>query len=497
MARFLPCFSLILVFPFLMSGYRVYADPPGMLTHQGRIMEGAVNYHGTGFFKFALVGTTDPPAVYWSNDGSLDGQTTNNAPAAAVQRTVSRGLYAVILGETAVANMTTIPASVFADNCDVRLRVWFGKTAMGAFERLDPDQRLAAAAYAMTAASVVSDGVRIVDGNVKLGGGSGTPQEGAIRWTGVDFEAYDGARWISLTSGQEQPTPIEMEFVTVGDPGNGSDPGNTVDPNTYGAVADEFKIGKFEVTNAQYTAFLNAVAASDPNALYSTSMGTDPRGGITRLGASGSFTYTERANMAEKPVNYVSFWDACRFCNWLHNGQPVGAQTQFTTEDGAYDLTDPIAISNNTVPRKSGAKYFIPTENEWYKAAYFQPSAQGGDSDSYWLYPTGNNVVPTIATADAIGNIDNDTGNIANYDEGADWNGKDGNVTTVGSGGPGSASHYGAFDMCGNVYEWNESLAFLRGGSYADISLVLQSSFRIATAPTFEFVRNGFRVASP
>ena len=81
------------------------------------------------------------------------------------------------------------------------------------------------------------------------------------------------------------------------------------------------------------SAMRDAVAATDTFALYNTSMGTDPRGGISRQGASGSFTYPTRTNMEDKPVNFASGYDALRFANWMHNGQPTGAQDTTTTED--------------------------------------------------------------------------------------------------------------------------------------------------------------------
>ena len=98
-------------------------------------------------------------------------------------------------------------------------------------------------------------------------------------------------------------------------------------------------------------------------------------------------------------------------------------------------------------------------------------------------------------------NINNDTANIANYDRGADWNGQNGNVTTVGSGGPGSQSFYGAFDMGGNVYEWNEqTIGFKRrrrGGPWIIPENDMQSSFRNDFNPSFEYNSFGFRVAGP
>jgi hypothetical protein len=72
-------------------------------------------------------------------------------------------------------------------------------------------------------------------------------------------------------------------------------------------------------------------------------------------------------------VDFVSFWNALRFANWLHNGQPRGLQDETTTEDGAYTLT-PTGIVNNTITRNPGAVVFLPSENEWYKAAYYDPA---------------------------------------------------------------------------------------------------------------------------
>ena len=86
----------------------------------------------------------------------------------------------------------------------------------------------------------------------------------------------------------------------------------------------------------------------------------------------------------------VTFWDSVRFTNWLHNGQPTGAQGPSTTEDGAYTLT-PAGIAANTIPRNPEATIFLPNEDEWYKAAYF-------DGTSYFDYPTGTDV-PTACAA--------------------------------------------------------------------------------------------------
>jgi formylglycine-generating enzyme required for sulfatase activity len=289
---------------------------------------------------------------------------------------------------------------------------------------------------------------------------------------------------------------VTFEWATVGNPGNAEDPRNSHIPGI-GSVADEYRIAKHEVTNDQYAEFLNAVAATDTNGLYNSDMGSDARGGITQSGSSGSFTYSVKANMGNKPVNFVSFFDAMRFVNWLHNGQPTGAQDASTTEDGVYTISDGISET-----RAAGAQFFIPSENEWYKAAYHQPSGAGGDSDDYWLYPTASNSIPTVATANATGDIGNPGANVANYDEGAAWNGQNGNVTTVGSAGSLSESFYGTSDQGGNVWEWNEtvvssSFRVVRGGSGSVDEGELRSSFQGTISLSLGSSVTGFRVASP
>jgi len=292
---------------------------------------------------------------------------------------------------------------------------------------------------------------------------------------------------------------ITIDTVLVGDAGN---TGEVQVGGTFGAVSYDYHIGTHEVTNAQYASFLNAAAATDTHNLYNSNMGSNARGGISRIGSPGSFTYSTRANMADKPVNYVSFWDAARFTNWLTSGN---------TETGVYVLT-PAGISNNTITRNTTAwnngGVAIASENEWYKAAYYS-GVNSGDSgdilmpndDGYWLYPTQSNSAPMVATANTTGDISNPGTNVANYNSGADWNSQDGNVTTVGSAGAASASHYGTFDQGGNVWEWNDEIFItnfraLRGASFFNDDSSLQSSGGGALGPADEDYWVGFRVSS-
>jgi formylglycine-generating enzyme required for sulfatase activity len=280
---------------------------------------------------------------------------------------------------------------------------------------------------------------------------------------------------------------VTIDWVTVGNAGNAAD------SNSYGAVAYAYQIGKYEVTNSQYGAFLNAVdpGGANANGIYNTNMGTNERGGITyTAGAASGAKYTIRTSMGDKPVNYVSWYDAARFANWLHNGQGSGS-----TETGAYTL------SGNTgfVTKNSGATVYLPSEDEWYKAAYYDPTAGAGGGDNYWLHATQSDTAPTVGTANSTGDISNPGANVANYASGADWNSQDGNVTTVGS--AAANNYFGTFDQGGNVWEWNDAVISgssrgLRGGSFSSFEANLRSSGRGDLGPTDGANNIGFRVAS-
>ena len=175
---------------------------------------------------------------------------------------------------------------------------------------------------------------------------------------------------------------VALDWIAVAGPGNACD---AQAQGCFGAVASDFQIARTEITNAQYAEFLNAVAKADPNALYHPTMASSGagHGGITRSGSAGDYQYSAVAGREHFPVNYVSFYDALRFANWLHHGQPVGPQGPATTEAGAYALTAQ-AIANNSIARNPGARVALASEDEWYKAAYYDAA-----SSSYRDYPAG------------------------------------------------------------------------------------------------------------
>ena len=126
---------------------------------------------------------------------------------------------------------------------------------------------------------------------------------------------------------------IIYQEVTVGNAGNASDTRVGANTSGFGAVAYDYKIGKYDVTIGQYTAFLNAVAAADTHSLYNSKMLSDRNiMGVDRHGVSGSYSYSV-VGSANCPITYVSWYDSARFSNWMANGQPTGAQTSTTTEN--------------------------------------------------------------------------------------------------------------------------------------------------------------------
>ena len=265
------------------------------------------------------------------------------------------------------------------------------------------------------------------------------------------------------------PGVTNLEMVTVGDPGNagelsGAGAGGYGYNRICGSVSYTYDIGKYEVTAAQYADFLNKVADTDTYGLYNTNMWSGSYAcKIQRSGNSGSYTYNVAADWANRPVNWVSFWDSVRFANWLHNGQPTGLQNAFTTEDGAYFINGYNGPDGRTISRKAGWQWAVTSEDEWYKAAYYK----GGTSNAYWDYTTGSDTLPGRDMADVSGN------NANHYSGAAPYPIDNGKYTTIVGEFQNSASHYGTFDQGGNIGEYNETLASsgssyrgLRGGDF-------------------------------
>ncbi len=264
-----------------------------------------------------------------------------------------------------------------------------------------------------------------------------------------------------------------------------SNSGNAADDTGYGAVEYEYRISTTEVTTSQYVEFLNAVAAIDTYGLYNTDMADSTYyKGIIRSGNSGSYTYSANAGWENKPVVYVSWYDTLRFANWLHNGQPIGSQDASTTEAGAYTFSAAETVSSKNIQ----ANFWLPDENEWYKAAYYNFVTA-----TYYDYATASDSTPDNNSPDS------DSGNSANYYDNGYSVGSPFYSTDVGAYTL-SASPYGTYDQNGNVFEWLDTIEGIKrivlGSAWDYTSVDMLAGDRGDNIPTSENQYVGFRVAS-
>jgi len=308
---------------------------------------------------------------------------------------------------------------------------------------------------------------------------------------------------LMLFSALAQAESVNYEMVTVGNPGNANDTGGI----GIGAVGYEYQIGKYDVTIGQYTAFLNAIDPDGTNlhGCYIPFMRTDLNiAGISyNSGASSGSKYSVMNNggdSANRPITYVSWFDAARFANWMTNGQGSGS-----TETGAYTLNG--ATSGNGVVANPGAAFRLPTESEWYKAAFYSPNKDGPGVPGYYAYATQSDTAP--------GNQIGSATNQANYytlplgmsvTHSLFYDEHNQNYLTDVGAFSGSGSFYGTFDQSGNVYQWNDldgnpgSFPGLHGGSFfwGSVFNLSSSDYQGGRAPsTARDPKFGFRLASP
>jgi formylglycine-generating enzyme required for sulfatase activity len=288
------------------------------------------------------------------------------------------------------------------------------------------------------------------------------------------------ARTMLLVSIAASASAVTMAWTPIGNPGNACDPQLE---ECFGAVGYAYGIGTNEVTNGQYAEFLNAIASTDTNEIFEPIL-FSPLSGISRTGAPGSYSYSVNPGYETRAVNFIDFYDALRFANWMHNGQPTGAQGPNTTEDGAYTISQ-AGIDANTITRNPGAQIALPTENEWYKAAYYDALLA-----QYNPYPFADHANQA--------NCELPPGTTSHSSNCAGVSGPQ--VAPVGSY-PSSPSAFGTYDQGGNVAEWNETIIDgidgsqrgVRGGGYIgpDPSA---AAYREAYIPIYSSSSQGFRL---
>ncbi len=298
---------------------------------------------------------------------------------------------------------------------------------------------------------------------------------------------------------------VTFDWATIGDPNNAADTlvmnkgpctngasiSCTGDGSTgYGSVGYTYRIAKHHVTMSQYTEFLNTVDPTGSNSLELYDDRMEQRvhpvsflpipaetGGIDfDPNASQGAKYTTKSGQENYPATWVSWVSAARFVNWLSNGQGAG-----DTESGVYNSL-PTTASDPVPSRDPGAQFFLPSDDEFYKAAYYNPTLNGG-TGGYTEYGTGNSP-PTIgdpnstpgganyAQTDGVDGHSGDTywqNNFSSYNSNLD------HLTEVGAY-SNATSHYGLFDVDGTAYQWMETtrqnqfgsqdLPIYRGGSW-------------------------------
>jgi formylglycine-generating enzyme required for sulfatase activity len=219
------------------------------------------------------------------------------------------------------------------------------------------------------------------------------------------YSDYIGFRIASYTNPHNY-----NEFKLVSDVGS-PPTGNIADKDTgYGSVNYAFNIAEYPVTNQQYCEFLNSTSTTGINGvlgnassgwIYNPLM-SGCFGGIDRTGGGtilNPFVYTTQQVMENKPIRHVNKSMAFRYCNWLHNNKQSGWGS---SESGSYNF---YTLTNNlSGTRSSCSKYFIPNENEWYKAAYYDGDNTNNTSAEYWTYATQTNTLPGSVFASSVGN---------------------------------------------------------------------------------------------
>jgi formylglycine-generating enzyme required for sulfatase activity len=268
----------------------------------------------------------------------------------------------------------------------------------------------------------------------------------------------------------------------VGNPGNAANSSAPVSVQSLGggSVPYAFMMGVTEVTNAQYAYFLNSVAKTDTWSLWNSGMNTT----IARSGAPGSRTYTAAPSTANRPVTFVSIYDALRFANWVQNGLPTtGVQDASTTENGTYVMTG----TTGQPIRQAGTQFWIPSTNEWYKAAFYNPTV--GGTGGYMTYATNSNTLTMVPPPGGATS--------------ANMNNAVGSLTDVGSY-TSADSYYGMYDMAGNASERTDSInnptSYLMGASQftSNFNVAASNNSLVVSAASNadESPRLGFRLAA-
>ncbi|MEN8126716.1 MAG: SUMF1/EgtB/PvdO family nonheme iron enzyme [Planctomycetota bacterium] len=254
---------------------------------------------------------------------------------------------------------------------------------------------------------------------------------------------------------------FEIDFVPIS--------GNTNPASGYGVANYDYRIGTCEITNDQWSKFEISLGVPVTGSAYGA-YDANPNPG-TNL-----------------PTDNVSWYEAAQFVNWLNTNSGYQAAYNFTGTQGTTNYTLELwdaadAWGGTNLYRHKNARYFLPSEDEWVKAAYWN----GSDLQTY---------------ANAF-----ETDLISNEPDPEKWNYFPSDGSELWAADLGAQELNGTYNMMGNVWEWMESSQYpglyftsvnrgIRGGSYISADTGLRSSYRNSQTPDFEDNLTGFRVAS-
>ncbi len=256
-----------------------------------------------------------------------------------------------------------------------------------------------------------------------------------------------------------------IDFVTIGDVGNPNWTGGGTYHNNRGRVDYEYKIGKFEVTTSQWVEFVNA-ALDRPPADRIPWVVTPFGWGATSMTPlnSGGRRYRVLAGGEMIPAGGITWRSAAVYCNWLHNGKSF-ERSAFL--NGAYDIStfDDGPTYTDQVTRSPGAQYWIPSLDEWMKAAHWDPVKANADGavGGWWFYSNRSDTAPVYGPPGVLVN-----GRLAEANSNwSDFNYPGYNPFTVPLGAyPQTMSAYGLLDLAGGTSEWLEETFVDVGETY-------------------------------
>jgi hypothetical protein len=205
------------------------------------------------------------------------------------------------------------------------------------------------------------------------------------------------AALLILTLPASAGSPIQLDLVTIGDPGNVAYGGGPVGINAgRGSVAYEYDIGRSEVSAGQWLAFYNTFSTQSADLAHMLRPLLWPAApDFTYQGPGDRYEFTQALTHPEQSPLGITWRQAAMFCNWLHNGQ---SSDPASLTNGAYDTStftrNDDGTFNDQAAHNAGARFWIPTLDEWLKAAHYDPD-KNGNGPGWWEYANSSDEPPT------------------------------------------------------------------------------------------------------